>query len=250
MEHKTKKKNSKTILDLPNYILISGIVIIGIGMAWSSVSLFIWLDKFGEKGQIGDTIGGLTTPVFNLIASILVFISFREQYKANQLQKQALDNEIKRSNAIAEYNQIVDLIEEIKAEVKSLVFYISNSVMEDEKHKGIIALKNIKLSVLSIEKQKINTRFWNNLNVCLNMITFTISRIESYQHKIEDEQILRIILYNFLKKASKELNDFSEELDKVPASHQFMPFFSFMEFEKRINKFVTTTEKEILDREL
>ena len=39
---------------------------------------------FTNSGQIGDTIGGITAPFFNLIAAVLIFLSFREQVKANE----------------------------------------------------------------------------------------------------------------------------------------------------------------------
>ena len=39
---------------------------------------------FTNSGQIGDTIGGITSPFFNLIAAVLIFLSFREQVKTNR----------------------------------------------------------------------------------------------------------------------------------------------------------------------
>lgn len=38
-----------------------------------------------DTGAIGDTIGGITAPFINLLAAFLVWISFREQVKANKL---------------------------------------------------------------------------------------------------------------------------------------------------------------------
>lgn len=38
-----------------------------------------------DTGAIGDTIGGITAPFVNLLAAFLVWISFREQVKANKL---------------------------------------------------------------------------------------------------------------------------------------------------------------------
>jgi hypothetical protein len=40
---------------------------------------------FSNTGEIGDTIGGITAPFVNLVAAFLVYISFREQIKANKL---------------------------------------------------------------------------------------------------------------------------------------------------------------------
>lgn len=38
-----------------------------------------------DTGAIGDTIGGITAPFINLLAAFLVWISFREQVKANKM---------------------------------------------------------------------------------------------------------------------------------------------------------------------
>lgn len=48
---------------------------------------------FSKTGQIGDTIGGITTPFIAVAASILTFIAFWEQFKANTQQKDDLQVE-------------------------------------------------------------------------------------------------------------------------------------------------------------
>jgi gas vesicle protein len=53
---------------------------------------FGWID-FSKTGEIGDTIGGTLAPLVGLIGAILVYISFREQYKANISQWEALAEE-------------------------------------------------------------------------------------------------------------------------------------------------------------
>lgn len=40
---------------------------------------------FTKTGNIGDTIGGITAPFLSLLGSVLVFIAFKEQIKANKL---------------------------------------------------------------------------------------------------------------------------------------------------------------------
>ncbi|QXP72552.1 hypothetical protein H0I31_02285 [Tenacibaculum sp. AHE15PA] len=40
--------------------------------------------NFSETGQIGDAIGGITASIINLIGAVLVYISFKEQIKANE----------------------------------------------------------------------------------------------------------------------------------------------------------------------
>lgn len=50
---------------------------------------------FSDSGPVGDTIGGITTPFISLLGSILVYLAFKEQIKANkkiedQFQEQLL----------------------------------------------------------------------------------------------------------------------------------------------------------------
>src|SRR5690606_14975927 len=46
-----------------------------------------------DSGAIGDTIGGITAPIVNILGAVLIFISFQEQVKANtqQIENQNID---------------------------------------------------------------------------------------------------------------------------------------------------------------
>lgn len=46
---------------------------------------------FTETGQIGDTISGIMSPFVGIIAAILTFLAFWIQYKANEEQKKAIE---------------------------------------------------------------------------------------------------------------------------------------------------------------
>lgn len=70
------------------------------------VSFEFGLD-FTETGQIGDTLGGIMGPFIAIVASILTFLAFWVQYKANEQQK--LTNEQQK---IANEQQELDLKKE------------------------------------------------------------------------------------------------------------------------------------------
>jgi hypothetical protein len=62
---------------------------------------FVWyrtVGGFGNTGTIGDTIGGIAGPILNLAGMIVVYLSLREQLRANNDQNIAISSEIKRSN--------------------------------------------------------------------------------------------------------------------------------------------------------
>ena len=64
------------------------ILIIGIALTIVAAWLLIqdWSAiKFINTGQIGDTIGGITSPIFYLIGSILVYKALQAQIIANKI---------------------------------------------------------------------------------------------------------------------------------------------------------------------
>lgn len=50
-----------------------------------------------QTGQIGDTLGGITAPFIGLASAALIYISFRAQIRANQIQMKAITEERKIS---------------------------------------------------------------------------------------------------------------------------------------------------------
>jgi hypothetical protein len=48
---------------------------------------------FTQTGQIGDTIGGITAPMANLLGAILVYLALKAQIEANLILKKQLDDE-------------------------------------------------------------------------------------------------------------------------------------------------------------
>jgi hypothetical protein len=88
-------------------------------------SIFARLN-FSETGQIGDTIGGLTSPVIGFLGAILVYFSFQQQLKANELQREALDNEITRSQQDRRYNAISHDVDVLREEINSYQMFKSD----------------------------------------------------------------------------------------------------------------------------
>jgi hypothetical protein len=47
----------------------------------------VGLIDFSETGNIGDTIGGITSPIVGFVGAILVYFALLEQIKANELSR-------------------------------------------------------------------------------------------------------------------------------------------------------------------
>lgn len=82
-------------------------------------TLFKSLD-LTNTGQIGDTIGGITSPIIGSIGAILVYLSFKQQFEANEIQKTALKNAINDGIIQTEISQIEKLFEMVKSEINSM----------------------------------------------------------------------------------------------------------------------------------
>ncbi len=94
MENNSQSTSIKETLKI--FVTISGILLI-IVSPW----LFVQLREFKDTGEIGDTIGGITSPLVGLLGAILVYFALKEQIKANemtrdQFSKQDRDNKINR----------------------------------------------------------------------------------------------------------------------------------------------------------
>ncbi len=66
------------------FILVIALIILLIPPLLSLPSIFE-IFNFSNKGQIGDTIGGITAPFINGLAAILVFLAFKAQIEANKI---------------------------------------------------------------------------------------------------------------------------------------------------------------------
>jgi hypothetical protein len=96
-------------------------------MALPTFLIFPALNKvwdFSETGQIGDTIGGIMGPFINLFAAVLVFISFKEQVKANHIQSKALQEEKTSNQDMRELNRYQGMSDEIKTNTTNLEFIV------------------------------------------------------------------------------------------------------------------------------
>lgn len=73
---------------------------------FSKISTIVSFDA--KSGAIGDTIGGITAPFINLLAAILVYLSFREQIKANEV--------LNKEN---QFNYITHFIEMVSRDIEN-----------------------------------------------------------------------------------------------------------------------------------
>ncbi len=93
------------------------------------ITALIFKDKtILNPNEIGDFIGGLSSPIIGLFSAFLIYIAFREQKKAND---ELIDFNIKQSLNL-ELNELMFLEEKIEAQLNKI-----NLVINDFNHRTI-----------------------------------------------------------------------------------------------------------------
>lgn len=137
---------------------------------------------WNKSGVLGDTIGGLASPLVNLLAAYLVYISFEEQRISNLNQGKQI--QISREESLISHYLGVYL--QIKSDI-----YSDNS---SKKIKSIlieleILITNLKLNI------KENTA---SKNFLLNLLQAQILEFEQFEHMVDER-----IQLDYLKKLTQ-----------------------------------------------
>lgn len=91
---------------------------------------------YSSTGNIGDTIGGVTSPFINGLAAILVFIAFKAQIKANEIFK----NQEKSRNILEQ----ITIIQDDRLEIERKIPAVTNRVglLASPRDTGLLNLIN------------------------------------------------------------------------------------------------------------
>lgn len=114
-----EKKDSfeQEILNLDKkviYILIAGAAaIILMPILVTQLDWFFDFSKPGT-GAIGDTIGGITSPVIGVVSALLIYFSFRAQINANRIIQKQITDQKKEEDEKKEFNYQMEIYKHIK----------------------------------------------------------------------------------------------------------------------------------------
>lgn len=144
-----------------------------------------WLIAFdAESGSIGDTIGGITSPFINVLGSILIFISFQEQVKANtmQMENQNIDRFSKDFDEVKkEFYQVEFNYKEIHPSINNKVFESSLDMYSQD---------------LEIRREG-NISFEFRFKYILYLIQYFIEEIEISNLTVSNKRLLFKKMYQF-----------------------------------------------------
>lgn len=115
-------------------------------------------EKYKDVGVIGDTIGGLTSPIIGIVSSVLVFIAFMAQLEANNMQFSLIKEEKVKLRRERWYNLRLTQLNEFKHSFSDIHFrYPESDDVNDFFSSKFSSLKgHTAVSIFSIEMDDFN----------------------------------------------------------------------------------------------
>ncbi|MCZ8216146.1 MAG: hypothetical protein O9262_07900 [Cyclobacteriaceae bacterium] len=207
----TKEKEHMTTRNI--VLLVIGFVLLLFGTVYGLTREVIF-ESWGlsTTGQIGDTIGGITAPIINIVGSILIFISFLSQNKANKIQ--------------AEHNSFAllhELYKDLKDDFNNLSFY-SKSIGNGNIYQGKRAL-----SVFSevLESRKDNEDFkknsyFNELLFLIGSFSILLNIVKtSNVNETEKKYIFRLIHFLYTTRIKEHVTKIINTTSGIPQHNDF-----------------------------
>lgn len=196
------------------YILI--IVIFLISLTPYLFTQFTSNVKFdATTGAIGDTIGGITAPFINLLAAILVYISFKEQIKANKEQIKS-NRILSKETSYSFINSLINNFQESYSKYHKLNPNKINKIYHFDltDNLELIKTENIKKripkitddAILRTQKLEINTLYFH-LKSTLNQINIPSNHLKTVAEHTEDSKLEYNIKLTFLESIKNEYDD-------------------------------------------
>lgn len=208
----------------------------------SWVFCFIGLDP-KVTGPMGDTVGGLTSPLIGIFSVLLIYRTFKSQIKANDETQKANIAIQKSNNASADHNAYqlwLSLFQDIKIDFSNITEELitnKNSIKEIRVYKGTSALNALKIILNSYEEANENDcPSLNQLSYILHSLTDLVNVIKSYQMSDEKkEHILRLILFFYNSQIRDSLEGILNETKSMNGLKKFNSEIS--DIHKRMNEF-------------
>jgi hypothetical protein len=225
-------KIRKQTSDKSIYLIIGFILIIVVSPAFLVLPSIAEYFDFSETGQIGDTIGGITAPFINLLGALLVYYSFREQIKANKIQMQALNHEIKSKREEAIYNSIVHDIDNFRADINDFRLFDSGEVGTNAIFKY---QQEIERSSSGIIEQLISSPLFQNLYFLVGSTDDILTRINKADINDYDRRNLqKKLLYIYSSKISSKLLKILAKLQQEEISNPLIEMLEETEVKLRV----------------
>lgn len=195
------------------------------------------LFDLSEKGSIGDTISGITTPIISFVGAILVYLSFQAQIEANRIQRTALKEEAKANKQQQNFNSLLDIFKQLKEDYNYLEYTLDRIIPKVPSkvppivppkvpHKGRAALNvfinDIKKGVYTQDPNFFKDLLVRDFSFIISVMILLINKIGSCELDQEDKKLLLELIVNYYNmKMRTQVSDLIKLLEPIEKMHPF-----------------------------
>jgi hypothetical protein len=178
-----------------NLLLLIGIVLILVASVYMFTRPALWSSwDFTQTGQIGDTIGGITAPIINLLGAVLVYFSFQAQVKANQIQFKLLNEDLLNQRRSSNFQVALELFKELKLDLMNLTYREFN---------GQSALSSFSFEMIrnmrheNIVRMNIGSPIYNDWKFIIAEYDLLITHLSTANFNPEEKEKILILVQNY-----------------------------------------------------
>lgn len=200
-------KESKIILSVGVLLVLISPYLFTRGLGWIS---------FENTGPIGDTIGGITAPIVNLIGAILVYYAFLVQIDANKLILQQIKDEKEEQKINQNRNYVFEVYKLLKEEFSTFSIQEEKQIGSSDtkrtvmvEYKGLEAINKMLSNLMSDHRRFVDDLY--KLKEFENMVDllkkFLITVKETALHPIDKKFFLESVEYIYLSKIKASIEE-------------------------------------------
>lgn len=149
------KSNINKVDKYAKWVLILGTLLT---IALPLIVYTLDLNQLGKYGPVGDTIGGITSPVSQLLGALLIYLALKAQLDANKILQNQVNEDNKQSLIRHDLEQIHELYAFFQNNIKSYSYEKS-----EKNNHTFYGKRAIKHFFQDIEEMKINIHSDNDI---------------------------------------------------------------------------------------
>ena len=212
---------------------ISLVIIVGSPKLLTSPAWCDWMQIETKTRPLGDTIGGLTSPIVNLLSAFLLYVTLIKQIDANKKQdEQLLDqknaemNQRERENFLDDINSLRDDINDIYNRINEngrKIFNRTNDLLS----------YNIELS-----KEIPESALFRSIKIIISSVHSMVNEIETSK-LLTDEDKKKLLSKLFRLYATKASDDFLLTMKTANSSEKHKATFNCEYHQSMLDEFHT-----------
>lgn len=181
---------------------------VGIGLIIISPFIFtrnLGVIDFSNTGQIGDTIGGITAPIVNLLGALLVFFALKAQVDANSLIQTQFESQNKEELKKKGLQYVLEQFKMIREDINDFSYFKSEPGRHII-HKGSDAFNHVLQDARHLKVSAHQSIFQNSpklfeVQMLLTSIQNFIIQLEKSNLELDDKSFYKsLVSYQYLSK--------------------------------------------------